>query len=153
MNALFTPHGYCLAWNWDLIVPFVIANLWIMLAYYMIPFTLWWLVRAGWSHNHLAGWFGIGFAVFIFACGTGHVLKVVVIWYPIYWLEMYWDIVTGSASIFVATALLIWGHYITRVLAHAPSRQKLTEAYRQVELALELLRQKVEQDKVNHSSP
>jgi hypothetical protein len=41
--ATFTAHGFCLAWDWSLIIPYIIANLTVALAYYLIPATLWWL--------------------------------------------------------------------------------------------------------------
>ena len=149
--AQYVPHGFCLSWNWDLIIPFVAANLAIAFAYLVIPFSLWWLAlpikRYKGGRVSVLQRFTFGFAAFIFLCGTGHVVKVLTIWFPIYWLETYWDILTGLASVYVAMALVVWSKYIARVIAHAPSKQKLIEAYEQSEQALKILREKLEREK------
>ena len=46
------------------------------------------------------------FAVFIIACGRAHLLLVVTIWLPLYWVEGY--VTAFTALISVATALAIW---------------------------------------------
>ena len=55
------------------------------LAYYTIPLTLVYFVR---RRSDLAShWIFLGFALFIVACGTTHVMEVLSIWRPMYWLE------------------------------------------------------------------
>lgn len=144
MNAAFMPHGYCLNWTPEIVCPYVLANVAIGLAYWMIPFSLLWIFREPRAGNRISKWFALGFAVFIFACGTGHFLKAVVIWFPVYWLETYWDILTAAASLYVAVGLLIWSRYLARVLSDQPTREKLLQAYEQSRDAFEALHRKLD---------
>ena len=73
----FVPHGFCYTWN-----PYVIwlngaSDALIALAYYTIPLTLVYFVR---RRRDLAfHWMFLGFALFIVACGTTHVIEL---WKP-----------------------------------------------------------------------
>jgi exonuclease VII small subunit len=46
------------------------------------------------------------FGLFILFCGTGHIIDIVTIWQPLYWLDAFWDFGTGVISI--ATAIVLW---------------------------------------------
>src|SRR5262249_14791201 len=83
-SSEFIPHGFCYTWD-----PYVIwlnaaSDALIALAYYTIPLTLVYFVR---RRRDLAfHWIFLGFALFIIACGTTHVIELWSIWYPMYWL-------------------------------------------------------------------
>jgi hypothetical protein len=55
------------------------------LAYYSIPVALWYFVRR--RTDLPFTWIFVMFAVFIFACGTTHLIAVWKIWQPVYWLR------------------------------------------------------------------
>ncbi|NKF22140.1 GGDEF domain-containing protein [Solimonas marina] len=100
----FLAHGYCLAWDPGLVFADVAANALIVLAYYSIPITLMVFIPRNPSLHF--NWVFAMFSLFIFACGTGHLLDIVSIWIPVYRFDVSVRIVTAVAS--VATALMIW---------------------------------------------
>jgi PAS domain S-box-containing protein len=110
--ADFTPHGFCLAWDPGLIWLQAGSDLLIAAAYYSIPATLLIFLR---RRRDLAfrPLFGL-FAAFILACGTTHVLAVITLWQPLYWLDGGVKAVTAALS--VATAIVMWP-LIPRALA------------------------------------
>lgn len=99
----FMPHGMCYLWQPSLVVAEVLSNGLIALAYFSIPLLLLYFIgRRPDVPNPLL--FTL-FAVFILACGTSHVMDVVTIWYPVYWVDVFVRIVTALAS--VGTALVM----------------------------------------------
>lgn len=107
MTELFNesqiPHGYCLTWNSALLWLHVISDSLITVAYYSIPLTLLYFIqkRKDFPYSKLV----ILSVLFILACGTTHLLEVVTIWYPVYWLEGFIKALTAIVSI--TTALLM----------------------------------------------
>lgn len=102
--AAFMPHGMCYLWQPGLIVAQVVTNGTIALAYYMIPaLLLYFIGRRPDVPNPLL--FTL-FAIFILACGTTHVMKIVTIWHPVYWLDTFVDTVTAAASIGTAAVMV-----------------------------------------------
>jgi two-component system sensor histidine kinase/response regulator len=99
----FMPHGYCLAWNPQLLALFIVGNVLVALSYYSIPAALWIFLR---QRKDLAfNWMFQLFAAFIFLCGTTHVMKIWTIWSPNYWAEGLLDLITGLISAYTAVAL------------------------------------------------
>ena len=79
--------------------------------------------------------------VFILACGTTHVMGVLTLWYPAYWLDGTIKLFTALASI--GTAYAMW-RAIPLALA-IPSTEQLERANQLLEAALcELKRQTAE---------
>lgn len=105
---LFEPHGWCLLWDWRLIVPMVVSDSFIAFAYFAIPCAL---VRYIYTNpsvrmNPLLTRVLWAFAGFISLCGLTHLTDIFTIWYPVYYLAVYVRIATAFASL--ATAILIW---------------------------------------------
>ena len=117
--ADFTPHGFCLAWDPGLIWLQAGSDLLITAAYYSIPAALLVFLR---RRTDLAfrPVFGL-FAAFILACGTTHLMGVITLWQPLYWLDGAVKAVTAALSI--ATAIVLWP-LIPRALA-LPSASEL----------------------------
>lgn len=110
LNAIFSherfmPHGYCLVWEPMLVWMHVISDLTITIAYYSIPITIMYLVQKRKSSLPYK-WVFIMFAAFIFLCGTTHLMEIITLWYPMYYLEGLIKVLTGAISI--ATSLLIF---------------------------------------------
>ena len=101
----YAPHGYCLLWQPELVGLHVVSDLAVALAYYSIPPTMLYLVR-----KHRAAlpfrWVFVMFAVFIFLCGTTHVMEIVTLWYPVYFLQGIVKALTAGASL--ATAVMMF---------------------------------------------
>jgi len=108
----FLPHGSCYLWNRNLIWLHALSDSAIALAYYAIPIELAYFARH--RRNLPFAWIFWMFGVFIFGCGTTHVLEVWTVMYPVYWLSGGVKAVTAVASIATAIAL-IW--LIPRALA------------------------------------
>jgi PAS domain S-box-containing protein len=100
----FMPHGHCYLWHKDILWLNVVSDVIIALAYFAIPFALFYLVRKR-KDLHF-NWIFIMFATFIVACGTTHILEIVTVWHPIYGVQGLVKFVTASTS--VATAIALW---------------------------------------------
>ena len=98
------PHGFCLAWDPGLVALQAASDILIAAAYYSIPAALLMFLR---RRTDLAfrPIFGL-FAAFILACGTTHVLGVVTLFAPLYWLDGIVKAITAALSI--ATAIVLW---------------------------------------------
>ena len=99
----FMPHGMCYDWNSTLITLHVTSDALIAFAYYSIPLTLVYFVR---KRKDLAfDWMFVCFAIFIVACGTTHLMEILNIWKPTYWISGFIKAFTALVS--VATAILL----------------------------------------------
>lgn len=93
----FMPHGMCYLWQPSLVATEVLSNGLIALAYFSIPLLLLYFIgRRPDIPNPLL--FTL-FAAFILACGTTHLLDIVTIWHPIYWVDAMVRVVTALASV------------------------------------------------------
>jgi len=100
----FLPHGVCLLWDQWLVLTRVVADSVTALAYYSIPVALVYFIC---KRRDLAfRWMFLLFGVFIFLCGTTHVMEVWTLWHPHYWLEANVKAMTAVAS--AMTAALLW---------------------------------------------
>jgi signal transduction histidine kinase len=101
------PHAVCWAAAPRLIWTMVVANSITFLSYVTICATL--LVLAQRTRRVLArdwGYFLIGFALFIVACGSTHLMEVVTTWIPMFWVDAVTNIVTAVISAYVAFAFI-----------------------------------------------
>ncbi|MFZ2406918.1 MAG: PAS domain S-box protein, partial [Methylobacter sp.] len=113
------PHGYCLSWSPVLLWLHVVSDLLIMISYYSIPLMLVYFIRQ--RKDVAYPWLLAMFAGFIVACGTMHLLSIITIWIPLYWLDGLFKGFTAIIS--VATAVLML-RVIPRALS-APSAAQL----------------------------
>jgi light-regulated signal transduction histidine kinase (bacteriophytochrome) len=94
----------CYEWDPHVIWLHVAADAVIALAYYSIPLTLLYFVR---KRKDLAfDWMLVCFAIFIVACGTTHLMEILNIWHPTYWLSGIIKVITALASIITAVLLI-----------------------------------------------
>lgn len=100
----FMPHGHCYLWTPFLLWMYVVSDTVIAISYYTIPLALLYLVkkRADLEFN----WVFVMFSLFIFACGTTHLIAIATIWQPAYWLDAAMKSVTAVAS--GITAIMLW---------------------------------------------
>ena len=123
------PHGYCLSWSPVLLWLHVISDLLITLAYYSIPVTLVYFIRH--RKDFPYPWLVTLFAGFIVACGTTHLLSVITIWIPLYWLDGLLKAFTAIISLATAV-LMLW--VIPRALS-LPSAAQLEAEIQQKNIA------------------
>ncbi|MGZ8236940.1 MAG: PAS domain-containing sensor histidine kinase [Methylobacter sp.] len=128
------PHGYCLSWSPVLLWLNVITDLLMTLSFYSIPMMLVYFIRQ--RKDVPYSWLIAMIAGFIVACGTMHLLAVIMIWIPLYWLDGWFK---GFTAIFsVATAVSMW-RIIPRALS-LPSAAQLQAEIQQRKTAEEALR-------------
>jgi len=122
----FMPHGHCYFWDPRVVYLHVISDGLTALAYFTIPFTLVYLVNK--RRDLSFDWIFLCFAIFIVACGMTHVMEIISVWRPFYWLSGAFKAITALAS--VPTAILLW-RLLPQALA-LPSPSQLQKANEQL---------------------
>jgi len=118
----FMPHGHCYMWHKDVLWLNVVGDGFIALAYYSIPFLLWWIVRKR-KDLPFHGVY-LMFALFILACGTTHLMEIVNIWDPQYRVSGLVKAVTALSSIGTAAML----YTLVPSIMAIPSQAQLSDA-------------------------
>lgn len=127
----FMPHGHCYLWTPELLWTIVISETVIVLAYFSIPFGLMYFVSK--RRDLQFNWIFQMFSLFIFACGTTHLLGIWTIWHPDYWLDALIKALTAIVSLIAA--VLLW-RLMPQALA-LPSTQLLEESNTQLQAEIE----------------
>ncbi|MDP2102992.1 MAG: PAS domain S-box protein [Methylotenera sp.] len=104
LNAGLLPHGFCINWTPALLWLYVASDALIVLAYYSILITLIYFVLR--RKDLQLNWIFLLFGAFILACGTTHLIGIITLWKPIYWLDASIKSVTAVLSVFTAFALI-----------------------------------------------
>jgi PAS domain S-box-containing protein len=126
-SGQFIPHGHCYLWQPNLVWLHVASDALIALAYYSIPVWLVYFIHR--RRDIPFPWIFLLFGAFIIACGTTHVLEVLTLWYPIYWVSGTVKALTATVSLFTALEL---GPLLPKVLA-LPSPAQLEAANQELE--------------------
>ena len=85
----------------------VITNMITFLSYLSISGTLVYLAkRTGRVIARDWSWFVIGFALFINACGSTHLLEVITTWVDAFWIDAWVNVLTAALSALVAVMLI-----------------------------------------------
>jgi signal transduction histidine kinase len=139
----FMPHGMCYLWQPGVLGLHVVSDGLITAAYLSIPFTLAHFLRR--RRDLEFNWVIGCFAVFIVACGATHLMEIVTIWTPIYWVSGAIKAVTAAAS--VPTAILLVK--MMPMALSVPSPKALNNANRELQLVNATLRaQALEQQRM-----
>ncbi len=104
-HTIFAPHGMCMMWNQTLIWLHVITDALVAMSYYSIPAALFLVVKKkpqAIPFRPLIVLFGL----FIAFCGAGHLMDIVSIWTPIYWVKGFWNVGTAITSVVTAFVLI-----------------------------------------------
>ena len=126
----FMPHGYCFLWRPELVWLHVIADLVIALAYFSIPLTIYLIIRKRKDELPFK-WVFWMFATFIMFCGLTHIIELISIWKPLYYVEGLIKILTAAASL--ATAIVMFP-LIPVLLARFKELEKMMEKEKEQEL-------------------
>ena len=103
-NNQWMPHGYCILWTPSILWTYVISDALTTAAYYSIPTTL---LYIAWHRKDIAfRKIYLMFGAFILACGTSHLLSIILLWQPIYWLDAVIHAITALLSIGTAFFLI-----------------------------------------------
>lgn len=103
MYSSLMPHAVCWRQDPQLIWTMAVTNAITFLSYLCICITLFYLARKT-SRVVVRDWifFLVGFALFIVACGSTHLLEVITTWIPIFWADAWTNIITAVLSGYVA---------------------------------------------------
>ena len=93
----FMPHKMCFLEDSAVLWLNVVSDGLIALAYYLIPFLLFYFTRK--RRDIGFNWIFVAFGMFILACGTTHLLGAVTVWNPVYRLDGVVKAITAMASI------------------------------------------------------
>ena len=138
----FLPHGHCYLWRPDVLWLHVSSDAVIAASYYAIPVALAYFV-----HRRRAvlpyWWMPVLFAMFIFLCGTTHVLNIWTVWRPDYIVDGLVKLATALAS--ASTAVLVFASLPQAVALRTPIELQAEVEARTAELraANERLRQEI----------
>lgn len=103
----FIPHGHCYLWKPGLVWLHLTSDVLTTLAYYSVAFAIVYFTNERKDLPDHTVILLVGF-FFIFAlCGTTHLMEVVTLWHPIYWVSGLIKAVTGAWSFYTFTFLLI----------------------------------------------
>ncbi|MBU7585380.1 MAG: response regulator [Nostoc sp. TH1S01] len=122
LNSLFSandfiPHGHCYLWKTELVWLHIIADATIALAYYFIPLLLIYFISKR-QDVPFNGVFQL-FSAFILACGTGHLMDILTLWHPVYWISGALKAFTAIISIYTAFALIVLIPQALTIPSHA----------------------------------
>ncbi|MEG4022714.1 MULTISPECIES: ATP-binding protein [unclassified Microcoleus] len=103
----FIPHGHCYLWKPGLVWLHITSDALTTLAYYSVAVAIVYFTNERKDLPTHTVTLLVGF-FFIFAlCGTTHLIEVVTLWHPIYWVSGLIKAVTGVWSFYTFTFLLI----------------------------------------------
>ena len=123
----FMPHGYCYLWKPELVWLHATSDSVIGLSYYLIPLVLAYFVRK--RRDLPFHWMFWMFGVFIFACGTTHLMEVWTLWHGTYRLSGLIKAVTAASSVATAAILV---PLVPKALS-LPSPAQLRQANQELE--------------------
>ncbi|SNS49177.1 PAS fold-containing protein [Granulicella rosea] len=130
-TSIGIPHGFCYLWNPALLWLHVSSDALIALAYFLIPFALLRIVarRRDIPYNGILLCFGL----FIVACGLTHVMEIVTLWHPLYWISG--GLKAFTALISLATFIVLLR--LTPAILAIPNADSLQEANRKLNSVME----------------
>lgn len=125
----FMPHAMCYIWYKPLMLGMTVADSLIFLSYLLIPAMLVSLVRKQKAMPlSILFW---GFALFIFFCGLTHLMEVITIWRPVYWLALAIKTFTVAASI---PSALYLAKVVPQLLVAVQLREKSMVVKQEIEV-------------------
>lgn len=139
----YLPHGFCIAWNPQLLAMHVISDLLIAIAYFSIPIGILYVAKKR-PDTELQPIYYL-FAAFILACGVTHVMGILTLWVPLYYTQGITKIVTALVSVATAIYLLPKLKYIMAL----PDLGKLTQI--NTALAEEIVSRRQSEASLRHS--
>jgi signal transduction histidine kinase/CheY-like chemotaxis protein len=126
----FIPHGHCYLWKPGLVWLHLTSDVVTTLAYYSVAVAIVYFTNQRKDVPAHTVMLLVGF-FFIFAlCGTTHLMEVVTLWHPIYWVSGLIKAVTGAWSFYTFTFLLI---PLIPVALDAPSPAQLALTNQELE--------------------
>jgi len=105
LSTAYIPHGHCYLWQSGLVWLHVSADFLIAIAYFSIPITLFYFIRQQQADNPFEKILVL-FSLFIFSCGTTHLISIWTLWHANYWLSGTIKTITALISVYTAIELI-----------------------------------------------
>src|SRR3954454_13951579 len=107
MTPSLMPHAVCWSRDPSLIWTMAVTNAITFLSYFSICVTLFYMARrTRLTISREWGFFLVGFALFIVACGSTHLMEVVTTWTPVFWIGAWTNIITAVLSGYVVVQFI-----------------------------------------------
>src|SRR6476661_2955849 len=103
----FIPHGHCYLWKPGLVWLHITSDALTTLAYYSVAVAIVYFTNERKDLPAHTVMLLVGFFLIFALCGTTHLMEVVTLWHPIYWVSGLIKAVTGAWSFYTFTFLLI----------------------------------------------
>lgn len=150
LGRQWMPHGRCIAWNPAVLGLAIPSDLIIWFSYFWVPARLLSILkRRGMQIRFLNGYLFFSlvfcFALFIFLCGQTHLMKIITVWYGVYFTDAIVSLFCAIASLGTAVLLEVYDARERRLDLYELTPQLRTEfeaaftAMRQSRMQLELL--------------
>lgn len=104
-TSQFMPHGHCILWKAELLIPIVVSDVMIFLSYTSIPLALYIFTKKRKDLSKNSKQVLILFFLFIQLCGITHIISAYNYWHSQYVLEMFFKVGTALVSTLTAIAL------------------------------------------------
>jgi len=104
LSRQYMPHGNCYLWQPGLLWLHILSDVLIALAYFSIPLALTYFIRQR-EDVPFKGIF-ILFSLFIFSCGTTHIMSIWTLWHSDYWLSGLIKAITAIISLITAFEMI-----------------------------------------------
>ncbi|NET46250.1 PAS domain-containing protein [Okeania sp. SIO2B3] len=99
----YIPHGHCYLWQSGLVWLHLLSDLFVALAYFSISISLIYFIQKQQDMPYPEIF--VLFSAFIVACGMTHLMAVLTLWYPTYWLSGLIKAITAIVSVLTALKL------------------------------------------------
>ncbi len=104
LSQNFIPHGHCYLWQPELVWLHILSDFIISISYYSIPLMLVYFInkREDVPFKNIF----VLFSAFIISCGTTHLMEILTLWHPYYWLSGTIKALTAIISFYTALTLI-----------------------------------------------
>ena len=103
-SGQFLPHGNCYLWQPQLLWLHILSNLSIAIGYFSILAMLIYFVYKRRDVPFLGIFILVG--VFTLLSGTGHLLEILTLWHPLYWLSVVEQAITGLVCCYTVAQMV-----------------------------------------------
>lgn len=104
LTSQYMPHGHCYLWQTPLVWLHALSDGLIAIAYYLISLSLLYFIRQREDIPFKSIF--LLFSAFILSCGTVHILEILTLWFPFYWLSGTLKALTALISLYTALSLI-----------------------------------------------
>lgn len=135
-TSSFMPHGHCILWSPEILIPMVIAESLIIISYFLIPIAIFIFIKRRQDLTDHPKRILYLFVSFIFFCGLTHVISLWNYWNSDYILETFAKMLTGIIS-FTTVIVLVKNFEGLISLTNIKNHDKVLDELRELNLRLE----------------